>query len=124
LIGYQPNIVRTQDYVGAYGDGDHSDHYTTAYLTQAASRVYNNVSHKLIGYLGYPVISRPANVSGHLLMRKANAFLAYAPHDVEVPQTRTRLMRSNYWIWMCRQYPVSAASGTVIRPTASLKNGP
>src|SRR5206468_8645314 len=32
----QASRVLTQDYLGTYGDGDHSDHHTVAYLVQAA----------------------------------------------------------------------------------------
>jgi LmbE family N-acetylglucosaminyl deacetylase len=110
MVGYQPDIVRTQDYVGAYGHGDHSDHYTTAYLTQAASQAYGSANQKLVGYWGYPTAFQPANVSGRPLMSKYNTFLAYAAYDLQVPHTRPKIKRTYYGAWLARQYPVSANS--------------
>ena len=40
MTGLRPAQIYTQDFVGTYGDGDHSDHHTTAYLTQAAALQY------------------------------------------------------------------------------------
>ncbi len=76
---YQPNVIRTQDYVGTYGNGDHSDHYTTAYLTRAANQTYNTGNHQLIGYMGYPSSSQPANVSGTAQTQKENDFFNLCP---------------------------------------------
>ena len=80
MSGFQPGSIRTQDYVGTYGDGDHSDHYTVAYLTQAASQQYTT-PHTLTGYSDYYTRSLPANVSGADLTAKQNAFYKYAWYD-------------------------------------------
>jgi len=105
MIGFDPSLVRTQDYVGTYGDGDHSDHYSTAYFTQAAHRKYNRAKRDLIGYLGYPVVSKPANIRGSALQQKYDAFLAYAQYDSLLPDTQSQL-DGVYGEFMARQYPV------------------
>ena len=53
MTAFQPGQISTQDYVGTYGDGDHSDHHSVAYLTQAAQQQYNT-SHAFTGYQDYP----------------------------------------------------------------------
>ena len=77
---FQPDQINTQDYVGTYGDGDHSDHHSVAYLVQAAVQQYTTL-HSLIGYEGYTTSSRLANITGANLTSKQNAFYAYAHHD-------------------------------------------
>ena len=79
----QPTQICTQDYVGTYADGDHSDHYSVAYLTKAAHQQYTT-SHTFTGYQCYPTHNLPANVSGADLTSKQNAFSAYASHDAAV----------------------------------------
>ena len=69
--------------MGTYGDGDHSDHYTTAYLTQAAAAQYA-ATHTVIGFEGYGTRIVPSNVSGADLTAKQNAFYAYAQDDPQV----------------------------------------
>ena len=77
---YQPVDVRTTDYTGSYGDGDHSDHHAAAYLTYDASNVYYN-GHRVASYLGYKALSYAANVSGTDLGRKTDAFEVYSEYD-------------------------------------------
>ncbi len=38
MNAYQPDTIRTQDFVDDFNDGDHPDHHAVAYLTQAAER--------------------------------------------------------------------------------------
>jgi LmbE family N-acetylglucosaminyl deacetylase len=110
MAGFQPGQIRTQDYVGAYGDGDHSDHHSVAYLTQAAQQQYNT-SHAFTGYQDYPDSALPANVSGSNLTAKQNAFYLYAGYDSQVSycSTASGCAGSNYASWLQRQYTVSAA---------------
>ena len=95
IASFQPDHINTLDYVGSYGDGDHSDHHTVAYLVQVAVQKYTT-PHSLTGYEGYNISYRPANVSGTDLTAKQNAFYAYVPYDRfvwGVPQVLTKFWR-------------------------------
>ncbi|WFR66467.1 PIG-L family deacetylase [Curtobacterium flaccumfaciens] len=48
---YAPSAIHTLDHAGHYGDGDHSDHHTVAYLTDTAQQQYQ-AAHSFTGYLG------------------------------------------------------------------------
>jgi LmbE family N-acetylglucosaminyl deacetylase len=74
---FQPKVIRTQDYDGYYGDSDHSDHITTAFLTRAAADRYR-APHTLLAYQGYPDERLPPNVSNGNLTRKFHVFVSYA----------------------------------------------
>jgi LmbE family N-acetylglucosaminyl deacetylase len=80
MSSFQPDQINTQDYVGTYGDGDHSDHHSVAYFVQAAVQKYTT-PHSLIGYQGYTTSSRLANVTGVDFTAKQDAFHAYVHHD-------------------------------------------
>jgi LmbE family N-acetylglucosaminyl deacetylase len=82
----RPDAIRTLDYAGRYGDGDHSDHHTVGYLTYAAQRSYRG-THTISGYMGYQLAGRPANLSDEVSDTKLKYFLAYAAHDHRVCQT-------------------------------------
>ena len=110
MVAFQPGTVRTQDFVGTFGGGDHSDHYATAYFTQAANLGYTTTAHKLVGYLGYPVTAQPANVSGRTLHLKIDTYLVYAPHDALAPQTLAKVEAGPYGQWCARQYTVATLS--------------
>jgi LmbE family N-acetylglucosaminyl deacetylase len=104
MAATRPAVVRTLDFTGTFGDGDHDDHHATAYLTQAAASSYA-VPHRLESYLGYPVARRPANVTGALLEAKTEAFTAYASRDPRVcaPADPACGARA-YPDWLRRQY--------------------
>ena len=108
MTAFQPAQIYTQDFVGTFGDGDHSDHHATAYLAQAAAQRYAT-AHGLSGYEGYGTSSRSANVSGADLTMKQNAFYAYAQDDSQVCYSPSSCAGSNYATWLLRQYTVSAA---------------
>ncbi|BCL80616.1 hypothetical protein ccbrp13_30810 [Ktedonobacteria bacterium brp13] len=80
MSSFQPDQINTQDYVGAYDDGDHSDHHSVAYLVRAAAQLYT-IPHHITGYEGYTTSSQPANVTGADLTAKQDTFYAYAHHD-------------------------------------------
>ncbi len=103
MAAYGPDTIRAQAYVGRYGDGDHSDHHSTAYFTQAANELYNTSGHELIGYLGYLAANYPDNVFGDAYTAKENTFLTYAAYDGYSTATR-------YGKYFSRQYTV----GTII----------
>lgn len=83
---YQPEDIRTLDFAGRYGDGDHADHHTVGYLTYAAQRDYRS-PHRISGYMGYEVDAQPPNLADDVRDVKLGYFLAYAPFDSKVCQT-------------------------------------
>jgi hypothetical protein len=60
---FGPQLIATQDFIGQFGDGDHSDHYATAYFTALAQVAYGP-AHQLVGYEGYGIENLPVNLSG------------------------------------------------------------
>jgi LmbE family N-acetylglucosaminyl deacetylase len=84
---FLPDTIRTLDYVGAYGDGDHGDHHSAAYFTLAAHRDYT-APHRIYGYQGYAAVKRPVNLSGPVRDTKMRHFIAYGKHDHHVCSTR------------------------------------
>ncbi|MEV6304138.1 PIG-L family deacetylase [Actinoplanes sp. NPDC051861] len=91
----EPEMIRTQDFHGTYGDGDHDDHHSAAYFTYAAQRRYAG-KHGLAGYMGYGASKLPDNVSGAEYDSKVAAFMAYAPHDFHVCQAAEVCERGHY----------------------------
>ena len=92
---YRPDEIRTLDYAGRYGDGDHDDHHTVGYLAEAAQRAYG-LPHRISGYLGYNVAKWPANLTDDVRDAKLGYFLAYAPHDRNVCQTAAACLGNFY----------------------------
>jgi LmbE family N-acetylglucosaminyl deacetylase len=92
---YQPDRIRTLDYAGHYGDGDHADHHTVGYLTFAAQQRYHG-RHRISGYLGYPVADRPDNLGVADRDAKLGYFLDYAPYDSKVCQSEDVCLTNFY----------------------------
>jgi LmbE family N-acetylglucosaminyl deacetylase len=112
MAGSKATTIQTQDYVGAFGDGDHSDHYGTGYFTRAAHQNYTT-KHTLVGYQGYGTQTRPANVTGADLTAKQNAFFIYTPFDTNTCQTFDTCT-GPIDDWLARQYTVgSETAGTI-----------
>lgn len=108
MSSFQPDQINTQDYVGTYGDGDHSDHHAAAYFVQAAVQMYTT-PHRLRGYEGYATSSRLANVTGVDLSAKRDAFHAYDHHDKIIvvvpeffPKFLKRSVRFRQTVWWFR----------------------
>ena len=80
LTQFRPTTVRTMDWTIAFGGGDNADHTATALFAHRADRSYGS-AHTTLAYGGYPLWTRPPNVTGEDLRAKKNAFLTYAPHD-------------------------------------------
>ncbi len=119
MTAYQPDQINTQDYVGSYGDGDHSDHHTVAYFTQAAQLQYTT-PHTLTAYKDYATSSLSANVAGTDLVNKQAAFLTYALDDPNVCQNSVDCAAVNYGSWLQRQYTVTVpVNGVSQQPTAN-----
>ena len=138
MKSFGPDRIDAQDYVGSYGNGDHADHLTTAYLAQQASRAYNAVKHTLVGYMGYPSQNQAPNVTGSDFAAKMNAWLAYAPFDYAVCQTQAACQTSVFWPWLNAQYttatetdgpgitypPLALATTTVPNYVSNTDGGP
>jgi LmbE family N-acetylglucosaminyl deacetylase len=108
MTAFQPVLINTQDYIGTFGDGDHSDHHAVAYLSEAAAQQYST-QHKFTGYEDYPSDQLPANVSGADLTAKQNAFYAYAQYDFLVCGSSSACAGTNYGSWLQRQYTLASA---------------
>ena len=125
MAGFRPAQIYTQDFVGTYGDGDHSDHYTTAYLTQAATQQYT-AAPPVTGFEGYGTSGLRANVSGADLTAKQNAFYAYAKDDSQVCDSKSSCAGGDYAAWLQREYTVSAAGAAPVAnagPDQSVNTG-
>ncbi len=121
MQGFQPTEIRVQDYVGTFGDGDHSDHHASAYFSQAAHLLYNT-PHTFVGYLDYNSANMPQNVTGTDLTQKKAAFYTYTPYDFNVCGTEAQCTGTMYASWLQRQYTVGSqtgGTGTVQSPTAN-----
>ncbi len=123
---YSPDAVYTQDFLGTYGDGDHSDHITTGYLTQRAARAVADLSPLVLGYQGYPVHLLPPNVTGSLLVAKERAFEAYSRYDSHGCRPLAEcfapgFFADTYGSWLLRQYVVAKmpAGSPAAQPVAT-----
>ncbi len=106
MTRFHPTVVRTLDYAGPYGDGDHPDHHNAAYYAYEAARRYA-APHRLQGFRGYPMTRLPANHSDADAARKLAIFLAYSAHDSHACQTPVACRQDRtYWPWMFRAYQV------------------
>lgn len=95
MVAFQPDHINTQDYIGSYGDGDHSDHHSVAYLVREAAQHYAD-PHCLTAYEGYPTAVRPANITGHDLLIKQEIFCTYAQFD-QVIRNEQRTFPESWW---------------------------
>jgi len=112
LMGrFRPDVIRVQDYVpGEFiPNGDHSDHYASAFFARAAHRQYAT-PHEFVGYVNYRTETMPPNVSGADLAAKERAFDAYAAYD-PVCDVSTRCAGSQYANWLRRQHVAGSTSG-------------
>jgi LmbE family N-acetylglucosaminyl deacetylase len=105
MTGFGPDVVRTQDFVGRFGDGDHNDHHATAYLSRAASRGYRT-AHRLVAYQDYATEHRAPDVPADLLAVKRAAFATYSRQDVGVftRDTPSAGYQPSFAAWLSRQY--------------------
>lgn len=107
MTAYQPRVVRTLDYAGTYGDGDHADHHSAAYFALAAHRLYRT-PHRIVGYQGYRAVQRPVNLPPAASGEKLRWFLAYAPHDFRVCRTAAACRNGMYGPRFARRYPIGS----------------
>jgi len=110
MSSFQPDQINTQDYLGTYGDGDHSDHHSVAYLVQAAAQQYT-IPHDFTGYEAYSTFLFPANVTGADLTAKQNAFYVYGQDDILLCNNLSSCANTDYALWLQRQYTVGWRPG-------------
>jgi LmbE family N-acetylglucosaminyl deacetylase len=118
MSSFQPTQIRTQDYLGRYGDGDHSDHYSVGYLTQAAEQQYAT-AHSFVGYLGQFSALRPINLFPADLASKQSVFVSYAQYDGTVCRNVSDCNGSSYGQWLARQYTLPSSPGGNREPIAN-----
>ncbi len=109
MTEFQPDRIRTQDYRGDFGDGDHSDHHATGRFTYQAQIAYAS-THTITGYAGYRSRYYPQNVYPPDLTGKQDAFYAYAYYDWICYSSET-CFGTEYADWLERSYvrPVANA---------------
>lgn len=105
MASYRPTAIHTQDYVGHFGDGDHSDHHATAYFAQLANQQYL-APHRFVGFEDYGTAQRPANVAAADRSAKIRAFEAYANYDNHVCRPWSACAGTTFSPWVARQYVV------------------
>ena len=114
-------VVRTLDFAGTFGDGDHSDHHAVAYLVRDAVAARAPAA-TLIGYRGYSSSALPVNVTGAQFTAKAAAFDAYARADWKLQCSSASACVSGSHAnlegaWLQRQYTVAGSGTTTPVPT-------
>ncbi len=108
MRSFAPNQIYTQNFIGAYGDGDHSDHHSVAYLIQSAMQQYGS-SAGVTGFMGYPMDAFPANLSSADQAAKQNAYFTYAQYDDLVCNSEAACSPGDYGDWLARQYTLVQA---------------
>jgi len=114
MDSFQPDMINTLDFTETYGNGDHSDHLTVAYLTLLAQQAYAT-PHGFAGHQGYGIADRPSNVDDPDLSAKIEAFLEYAQYDYRTCSTQAACAVRQESLWLSRMYTV----GTPIPPPTS-----
>ena len=102
---YGPAEIHTQAALVDRRYPDHSDHLAVSRLTRHAWQQYDSRI-PINYYIGYPVFSRVANVSGADLQAKEDAFFAYSHFDSGVCSSVENCEKSaaSYSTYLPRQY--------------------
>ncbi|AMM22023.1 hypothetical protein AX769_20070 [Frondihabitans sp. PAMC 28766] len=106
----RPTRILTLDHIGAFGDGDHSDHHVAAYLAErvhAEGRPAGSGAPSFAGYRGYTLERFPANLSSKQIAAKEAAFFVYAQSDWKTCATERACMVRPEGAWLTREYEVS-----------------
>jgi LmbE family N-acetylglucosaminyl deacetylase len=115
MTNFQPDTIRTQDYVGTFGDDDHDDHHAASYFARSAHLAYAG-SHTFIGYQDYETENRAQNVTGADLTAKTNALYAYLNFDEGPCGSPPNCGNNEYSAWLKRQYVKGTESGADTTP--------
>lgn len=100
---FAPDRIVTLDHVGAFDDGDHSDHHAVAYLTDLARETYE-AEHSFAGYRGYPIAELPSNLDTSQIAEKERVFFAYAASDYKTSSTPAASAERPEGLWLSREY--------------------
>ncbi len=103
MTGLSPaaTVVRTLDFDGTFGDGDHSDHHAVGrFVLDARTKYLPRIP--INGYLGYTTTRLPANVAGADLQAKSDALFAYAPFDAGTCRSAVECSYSEAGSWLAR----------------------
>ncbi len=113
-----PEQIRTLDFSGTFGDGDHSDHHAVAFFTRAAGEGYR-IPHTLTGYRGYGAALAPPNLAPVDASAKRRTWFAYAPFDPAICHSIRTCEETGYADSWQRQYTTATLEqGGPIAPTA------
>ena len=124
MNAYQPDIIRTQNYLGSFGTGDHSDHVAVGFFTTTANQQYTSVPHTLLGYQGYPISELQADLFGAPVTAKENAWVTYAAYDPAVCGTVAQCTgpgwNTSYGAWFFRQFIVASTPTDTTPPQTAV----
>ncbi|KAI9374713.1 hypothetical protein BJX61DRAFT_550940 [Aspergillus egyptiacus] len=115
---YEHDSINTHDFVHSYGDGDHSDHYTTGYLVKEAFGDCER-GEDITSYMGYPVENMPVNLDESTLEQKKAVFYTYASYDRNTCASDEACSGRSEELWVQRQYVV----GELDQTTCEIKIG-
>jgi LmbE family N-acetylglucosaminyl deacetylase len=103
---FAPDTISAQDYVHAFGTGDHSDHTAGALFANQAA-IMSTFPGDVWAYEGYPIEDLPANVVGKDLEAKKRAFYTYAPYDSATCASDAACAGKEYEPWLLREYKLN-----------------
>jgi LmbE family N-acetylglucosaminyl deacetylase len=100
-----PQLIRTLDCEGDFGDGDHSDHHAVARFVRVARDVHLP-GVRMLAFAGYTVQDRPPNVAPPQLAEKVAALAVYADFDMQMCDPQAACEGRLEPVWLRRQYLV------------------
>ncbi len=110
MSSFGADTILTQDWVGSFGDVDHSDHHAAAYFTREAHQGYS-APHTAYSYEDYETWGLPQNVFGAELAKKSSAFYAYGAHDAATCSSAATCAGGPFETWLLRQYVKATETG-------------
>ncbi|GKZ21779.1 hypothetical protein AbraIFM66951_008756 [Aspergillus brasiliensis] len=105
IADYDPDEVKTGDYVHDFGDGDHSDHYATGYFVDNALQ-QSGSNAGLTGYYGYPIQNMDVNLNDSDIEDKTNIFYEYASYDTATCASDDACSSRPESAWLQREYEI------------------
>ena len=98
----KPSRINTQDFIGSFSDGDHSDHHATAFFVKSAHNNYATL-HTIYSYQDYETASMPINIFDQDLLTNQNTFFTYTPFDKDACKDLVSCT-GYYSDWLKREY--------------------
>ncbi|KAJ0421403.1 hypothetical protein BJY00DRAFT_108606 [Aspergillus carlsbadensis] len=106
ISDFAPDGVSAQDYIHAFGTGDHSDHTAGALFANQAA-IASSFPSDVEAYEGYPIKDLPVNVGGEDLEEKKRVFYTYAPYDAATCASDASCAGKDYEAWLLREYKLN-----------------